>query len=83
LSAQIQRERKAYYDILERTQKQTMDVTEWLAWFLDMLHCSVDEAQRNLDVVLYQNRFWQRCATMPLNERQIKLLSQLMMVETE
>jgi hypothetical protein len=35
LSAQIQRERKAYYDILERTQKRSMDVTEWLAWFLD------------------------------------------------
>jgi Fic family protein len=27
LSAQIQRERKAYYDILERTQKGTLDVT--------------------------------------------------------
>jgi len=38
LSAQIQRERKAYYDILERTQKRSMDVTEWLAWFLDTLH---------------------------------------------
>ena len=31
LSAQIQRERKAYYDILERTQKASLDVTEWLA----------------------------------------------------
>jgi Fic family protein len=38
LSAQIQRERKAYPDILERTQKGTLDVTEWLAWFLDALH---------------------------------------------
>jgi Fic family protein len=28
LSAQIQRERKAYYDILERTQKAGLDVTE-------------------------------------------------------
>ena len=38
MSAQIQRERKAYYDMLERTQKRSMDVTEWLAWFLDTLH---------------------------------------------
>ena len=38
LSAQIQRERKAYYDILEQTQKGTLDVTAWLAWFLDALH---------------------------------------------
>ena len=52
LSAQIQRERKAYYDILERTQKRSMDVTEWLAWFLDTLHRAVDQAQHTLDAVL-------------------------------
>ena len=31
LSAQIQRERKAYYVTLERTQKQSLDATDWLA----------------------------------------------------
>jgi Fic family protein len=75
LSAQIQRERKAYYDILERTQKRSMDVTEWLAWFLDTLHRAVDQAQHTLDAVLTKARFWQRWATTPLNERQVKLLN--------
>jgi Fic family protein len=75
LSAQIQRERKAYYDILERTQKRSMDVTEWLAWFLDTLHRAVDQAQHTLDALLIKARFWQRWATTPLNERQVKLLS--------
>ncbi|MBL8472179.1 MAG: Fic family protein, partial [Rhodocyclaceae bacterium] len=37
LSAQIQRERKDYYDVLERTQKGTLDVTGWLSWFLGIL----------------------------------------------
>ena len=78
LSAQIQRERKAYYDILERTQKQSMDVTEWLAWFLDTLHRAVDQAQHTLDGVLVKKRFWQRWATTPLNERQVKLLNKLL-----
>ena len=78
LSAQIQRERKAYYDILERTQKQSMDVTEWLAWFLDVLHRAVDQAQHTLDAVLIKTRFWQRWATTPLNERQVKLLNKLL-----
>ena len=78
LSAQIQRERKAYYDILERTQKRSMDVTEWLAWFLDALHRAVDHAQLTLDAVLAKARFWQRWATMPLNERQVKLLNKLL-----
>lgn len=78
LSAQIQRERKAYYDILERTQKRSMDVTEWLAWFLDTLHRAVDQAQHTLDAVLTKARFWQRWATIPLNERQVKLLNKLL-----
>jgi Fic family protein len=78
LSAQIQRERKAYYDILERTQKRSMDVTEWLAWFLDALHRAVDQAQHTLDAVLVKTRFWQRWASTPLNERQVKLLNKLL-----
>ena len=78
LSAQIQRERKAYYDILERTQKQSLDVTEWLAWFLNALHRAVDEAQHTLNAVLAKTRFWQRWATTPLNERQVKLVNRML-----
>ena len=81
LSAQIQRERKAYYDILERTQKQSLDVTEWLAWFLETLHRAVDQAQHTLDAVLARTRFWQRWAapgSAPLNERQVKLVNRLL-----
>jgi hypothetical protein len=78
---QIQRERKAYYDILERAQKQSLDVTEWLAWFLETLHRAVDQAQHTLDAVLAKTRFWQRWAapgSAPLNERQVKLLHRLL-----
>jgi len=78
LSAQIQRERKGYYDILERTQKGTLDVTPWLTGFLDALHRAVDSAQHTLDAVLAKTRFWQRWATTPLNERQAKLLNRLL-----
>ena len=78
LSAEIQRQRKAYYDILERTQKQSLDVTEWLAWFLETLHRAVDQAQHSLDAVLARTRFWQRRVTTPLNERQVKLVNRLM-----
>jgi len=78
LSAQIQRERKVYYDILEQIQKGTLDVTEWLAWFLATLHRAVDQAQHTLDAVLAKTRFWQRWATTPLNERQVKLVNRLL-----
>ena len=78
LSAQIQWERQAYYDILERTQKRSLDVTAWLAWFLDTLHHAVDRAQFTLDAVLTKARFWRHWATLPLNERQVKLLNKLL-----
>ena len=78
LSAQIQRERHAYYDVLERTQKQSLDVTDWLAWFLAALHRAVDQAQHTLDAVLVKARFWHQWATIPLNERQVNLLNRLL-----
>lgn len=78
LSAQIQRERRAYYEVLERTQKGTMDVTEWLLWFLNTLQRSLDEAQKTLDSVLLKTRYWQRWASHSLNERQVKVLNRLL-----
>lgn len=78
LSAQIQRERRDYYDILERTQKGSLDVTPWLKWFLENLNLAVSTAQHTLDAVLAKTRFWQRWATTPLNERQVKLLNRLL-----
>lgn len=78
LSAQIQRERRDYYDILECTQKGSLDVTPWLKWFLENLATAVNTAQHTLDAVLAKTRFWQRWATTPLNERQVKLLNRLL-----
>ena len=81
LSAQIQRDRKAYYDILERTQKRSLDVTEWLTWFVDTLHRAVDHSHHTLDTVLARTRWWQRWTapgSAPLNERQVKLLHRLL-----
>jgi Fic family protein len=78
LSAQIEREREAYYEVLVRTQKGTLDVTAWLAWFLDALHRAVDQAQHSLDRVLARARFWRRFAETPMNPRQVKLLNHLL-----
>lgn len=78
LSAQIQRERRAYYEVLESAQKQSMDVTEWLLWFLNTLHSALEQAHQTLDAVLGKSRFWRRWASTPLNERQVKLLNRLL-----
>ena len=78
LSAEIQRERAGYYDILERTQKGGLDVTEWLLWLLQRLHAAVDQAHGTLDAVLHKARFWHRVHGAALNERQVKVLNRLL-----
>lgn len=78
LSAQIQRERTAYYSILERTQRGSLDIDEWLAWFLATLARAIAEAQRTLDAVLVKAHFWQRWGSTPFNERQTTLLNRLL-----
>ncbi|MBB5942850.1 Fic family protein [Xanthomonas sp. 3307] len=78
LSAQIQRERSAYYAVLERTQKGDLDVTAWLLWFLQTLQRAVEDAHHTLDRVLAKTRFWQRAAAIPMNARQIKVLNRLL-----
>ncbi|KVH62821.1 cell filamentation protein Fic [Burkholderia sp. MSMB1072] len=78
VSAQIQRERNAYYDVLERTQRGSLDVTEWLAWFLNTLGRAIDHAHTTLDAVLIKARFWQRCAGVAMNERQVKVMNRLL-----
>lgn len=78
LSAQIQRERKDYYDKLESAQKGSLDVTDWLAWFLGALGRAITSAHATLDAALSKARFWQRWAGISFNERQVKLLNRLL-----
>ena len=78
LSAQIQRERKDYYTMLERTQKGSLRVTAWLEWFLGCLVRAMEGAEVTLSSVLVKANFWQRWAGTPMNARQISLLNRLL-----
>lgn len=78
MSTQLRQEREAYYDILERTQKATMDVTPWMDWFLGCLGRAIDGAQAALGAVLAKARFWESVRGVPLNERQTLVLNRLL-----
>jgi Fic family protein len=78
MSAQIRREREAYYTTLESTQKGQLDVTQWQEWFLHCLERAIAGADETLGSVLHKAQFWERFAKEPLNERQITMLNRLL-----
>lgn len=78
MSAQIRQERKAYYDILEKTQKADLDITAWLEWFLGCLDRAFDGADTILAVVLKKARFWDKHAGAAFNDRQRLILNKLL-----
>ena len=78
MSAQIRIERKHYYELLEKTQKGNLDVTEWLVWFLNCLINALKSTDANLLNVLFKADFWTKHAQTVINERQRKLLNRLL-----
>jgi Fic family protein len=78
MSAQIRKERNIYYDMLEASQKGSMDITRWLSWFLQCLHRSFDATEETLATVLKKARFYEKHAAAALNERQHKMIRKLL-----
>lgn len=78
LSAQIESERRDYYDQLERRQRGAPDVTGWLEWFLGCLGRAVDGADLALNAVLFKARLWERINRKPVNERQRLILDRML-----
>jgi Fic family protein len=78
MSAQIRAERKAYYDMLEATQKGGLDITPWLLWFIGCLDRALTHAETMFAGVMRKARFWENIAQQPLNERQRKVINRLL-----
>ena len=78
MSAQIRLERNEYYHILEKTQKGSLDVTDWLCWFLNCLTNAFNATDTTLSKVLFKSRFWKIHASTLLNERQTILINRLL-----
>ncbi|MBK9510221.1 MAG: Fic family protein [Cytophagaceae bacterium] len=78
MSAQIRLERKSYYDILEKTQKGDLNITDWLLWFLDCLIKALKSTETVLVRVLTKADFWQKQKDTDLNVRQKLMLNKLL-----
>lgn len=78
LSSQIMKERKDYYDILERCQKGDVDITAWLSWFLGCYTRALDSAIKAVAKAFAKPSFWQHFGHIPLSERQRKVVNLLL-----
>lgn len=78
MSAQIQIERKEYYDILESTQKGDLNITPWLKWFLNCLFRSMEYTEQTIDKIIERGRFWETHRDIEFNIRQQKMLQLLL-----
>jgi Fic family protein len=78
MSAQIRKERNAYYDILEKTQKESLDITTWLVWFLNCLDRALLATNETLATVLKKATIWEKYSSISFNDRQKMMLNKLL-----
>ena len=78
ISAQIQKDRKEYYEILERTQKGNLDITEWLEWFLLRLYDAIKASEIILNNIMFKHKFWDANRAKIDNKRQQLMLEKLL-----
>jgi len=78
MSAQIRKDRKEYYEILEQTSKGAVDITDWMLWFLGCLDRAIAGSEASLSSILGKDRFWKTYAALALNERQRSMLNRIL-----
>lgn len=75
ISSQINKEKKRYYDILEKAQHSDGDITEWICWYANTLSLALDEAENIVSTILNKSFFWQKASSIPLSQRQTDMLN--------
>ncbi len=78
LSSEIQREKNAYYEEIEHAQRNTMDVTGWIKWFLLCHRRALELADAKLEKILFKAEFWQRYREVSINDNQRRMLNALL-----
>ena len=77
MSRQIRKQRKSYYDELEKTQKGSLNINSWICWFINCLDQAVKQADHLLSHILNKSKFWKQHSSTVLNARQKTMLNTL------
>lgn len=78
VSAEIEQKKRDYYRMLEQTQKGSVDITNWLQWYLECLVDALNTTEDTLSKVLFKARFWERNSKTILNRRQQTIINKLL-----
>ncbi|GHT74594.1 cell division protein Fic [Endomicrobiia bacterium] len=77
MSAQIQKEKKGYYAVLERTTTGDTDITAWLVWFFGCLERAIQGSSEIVGAVLKKAEFWHKNAIKIPDPRQQEIMNKL------
>ena len=77
MSNHIFKEHKHYNEIIEKTQKGTSNITNYLLWFLDCFKRALLSSEKNLEIILDKSHFWDKHKFTSINERQRKIINYL------
>ncbi len=77
MSSQILAERRLYYEVLQKVQHSSGDITEWIDWFLHCLKNAMLSTENTTQKILRKAEFWKLHEHTPINERQRLVLNKL------
>ena len=77
VSAEILKNRKSYYEQLQKASYESSDITEWIGWFLNRVLEAIETSEARLKGVLEKTKFWNTHADLSLNDRQRKIINRL------
>ncbi|MBK7108425.1 MAG: Fic family protein [Bacteroidetes bacterium] len=77
MSSQILTECKRYYEVLQKVQHSSGDITDWLEWFLHCLKNAMLTTEITTEKILRKAEFWKRHEHTRINQRQRLMLNKL------
>ena len=78
LSTEIEKNKKQYYEILEKCQKGELGVTQWILWFLEQVSLAAQSSMCKLNKIRSTTLFWDEHRNISINNRQRKLVIRLL-----
>ncbi|MBC8207959.1 MAG: Fic family protein [Desulfobulbaceae bacterium] len=79
VASEINNRRKEYYGELDKVcVRGDVDISAWIAWFVNMLCAALDHALGKIEAVKIKALFWDKVRNVTINERQRKVIAKML-----